>query len=229
MFTFNIILYLLIGFSLAGLVIVVYRKIPTLANLSKEEMVILGRKKGIIERLREIDYKQHWLNFIIFLEKFLRRLKIIFLKIENLLSRWIVRLRNRSQIMSQRSKEWVKQKEAKRRKPEKEESSHEAKLEIPVRIKKEEGEIKIEEEEEKDEDELSLSELKKPIKEEQKWIDLIVENPKNITAYKFLGLLYWKQHNYADAKASLEMAVRYGSKDRKVREVLKQLSDMEIE
>ena len=228
MSAFNIILYLLVGFSLIGLVIVIYRKIPTLANLSKEEMVILGRKKGIIERLREIDFKQHWLNFIISLEKFLRRLKIVFLKIENLLSRWIVHLRNRSQIMSQKSKEWVKQKEAKRRKPEKEELSHKTRAEIPVRIKKEELEVKIEQEEEKDEDELSLSELKKPIQEEQKWIDLIVENPKNITAYKFLGLLYWKQHNYADAKASLETAVRYGSKDKKVKEILKQLKGMEI-
>jgi len=223
---FNIILYLLIGFSLIGLAIIIYRKVPSLANLSKEEMVILGRKKGIIERLREVDFKQHWLNFIISLEKFLRRLKIIFLKIENLLNRWIVYLRNRSQIMSQKSKEWVKQKEAKRRRPEKEEVTHKTRAEIPVRIKKEESEVKIEQDE--DEDEISLSELKKPIQEEQKWIDLIIENPKNITAYKFLGLLYWKQHNYADAKASLETAVRYGSKDKKVKEILKQLKGMEI-
>jgi len=223
---FNIILYLLIGFSLIGLAIIIYRKVPSLANLSKEEMVILGRKKGIIERLREIDFKQHWLNFIISLEKFLRRLKIVFLKVENLLNRWIVYLRNRSQIMSQKSKEWVKQKEAKRRRPEKEEVTHKTRAEIPVRIKKEESEVKIEQDE--DEDEISLSELKKPIQEEQKWIDLIIENPKNITAYKFLGLLYWKQHNYADAKASLETAVRYGSKDKKVKEILKQLKGMEI-
>jgi len=182
MFNLNFILYLLIVFSLIGLGIIVYRKIPLLARLSEEEMIILKRKKGVIQKLREINYKQHWLDLIIHLEKFLRRIKIIFLKIENLLSKWINGLRRMSQIMN-----FV--------------------------------------EEDKD---ISISELKKPIKEEQKWIDLIVENPKNITAYKFLGFLYWKQHNYTDAKASLEMAVKLGSKDKKVKEVLRELKKMGV-
>ena len=68
-----------------------------------------------------------------------------------------------------------------------------------------------------------------PKTEEQKWIDLIVENPKNITAYKFLGLFYWKQHNYPDAKASLEMAVKLGSKDKKVKEAMEELKKMGVE
>ena len=58
---------------------------------------------------------------------------------------------------------------------------------------------------------------------------MIIENPKNITAYKFLGFLYWKQHSYADAKASLEMAVKLGSKDKKVKEVLEELKEMGVE
>ncbi len=57
---------------------------------------------------------------------------------------------------------------------------------------------------------------------------MIVENPNNITAYKFLGLLYWKQHSYSDAKSSLEMAIKMGCKDRKVNEVLKELKNMKI-
>jgi tetratricopeptide (TPR) repeat protein len=206
-----------------GLGVIVYRKIPILANLSEEEMTILGRKKGIIQKIREIDYKQCWLNFIIFLEKFLRRWKIIFLKIENLLNKWIRRLRERSQITAQKSKEWIRQRELKRRKV-KEDLSTKTKEEISIKINKEEVDSPLEEES----DQLSLSELKKPIKEEQKWIDLIVENPKNITAYKFLGLLYWKQHNYSDAKASLEMAVKLGSKDKKVKEVLEELKKLGV-
>jgi tetratricopeptide (TPR) repeat protein len=206
-----------------GLGVIVYRKIPILANLSEEEMTILGRKKGIIQKIREIDCKQYWLNFIIFLEKFLRRWKIIFLKIENLLNKWIRRLRERSQITAQKSKEWIRQRELKRRKV-KEDLSTKTKEEISIKINKEEVDSPLEEES----DQLSLSELKKPIKEEQKWIDLIVENPKNITAYKFLGLLYWKQHNYSDAKASLEMAVKLGSKDKKVKEVLEELKKLGV-
>jgi tetratricopeptide (TPR) repeat protein len=220
---FNFILYLIIGFSLGGLVAIVYRKIPVLARLSEEEMIILERKRGLTQRLREINYKQHWLNLIIGLEKFLRRVKIIFLKTENLLSRWIERLRRSSQTMTQKSKEWIKQREQ-RRKITKDLSTGQSEG-IPVKIEREEI---ISQPVEEENEEIPIGELDKPIKEEQKWIDLIIENPKNITAYKFLGLLYWRQHNYTDAKASLEMAVKFGSKDKKVKEILEELKKMGV-
>jgi len=219
----NFILYFLIASSLIGLGIIIFRKIPILANLSEEEMIILARKKGIIQKMREINYKQYWFNLMVYLEKFLRRIKIVFLKIENLLGKWINWLRNRSQIMSQKSREWIKQRDIKKQKME-ESLSNKTKDEISIKVNKEEVENKIEQEE----DDLSISELKKPIKEEQKWINLIIEDPKNITAYKFLGLLYWKQHNYLDAKNSLEMAVKLGSKDKKVKEILKELEGVDI-
>ena len=226
---FNLILYFLIGFSLIGLGIIVYRKIPLLARLSEEEMVILGRRRGFTQRLREINYKHHWLNLIIYLEKFLRRIKIIFLKIENLLSRWIDRLRRMSQVMTQKSKEWIKQRELKRRKI-KESSPVGETEEIFVKINKGEKKEEVSQsgEESEESEEISIIELNKPIKEEQKWIDLIIENPKNITAYKFLGLLYWRQHNYTDAKASLEMAVKLGSLDKKVKDILVELKKMGV-
>ncbi len=225
MFNFNIILYIIIGLSFVGLGFIVYRKIPVLSNLSEEEITILKRKKGIIQKIKEIDYKHHWLNFIISLEKFLRRLKIVFLKIENMLTKWIGGLRGKSQIMTQKSKDWIRQREIKRRESKKS-SSNDEKKEVSIKINKKEDESQLIEEEE--DDELSISELKKPIKEEQEWIDLIVENPNNITAYKFLGLLYWKQHNYSDAKSSLEMSVKMGCKDRKVKEILNELKKMKI-
>lgn len=220
----NFVLYLLIFFSLIGLAIVLFRKIPLLANLSEEEMTILSRRKSLIQKVQEIDYKQRWLNFIIGLEKFLRRVKINFLKIENLLTKWIGWLRNRSQIMTQKSREWIKQKEMRRRQK-REALLNKQTAEISVKIDKEETNEPSSEE---DADQLPISELKKPIKEEQRWIDLIIENPKNITAYKFLGLLYWKQHSYNDAKASLEMAVKLGSKDRKVKEALEELKKLGV-
>ena len=215
----NIIIYLLIFSSLAWLGVIVYKKIPVLANLSEEEITILSRKKSVFQRIKGIDYKHYWLNFIIFLEKFLRKIKIIFLKIENLLSKWISGLRNRSQIMTQKSKEWIKHKEAKRR-----EDKKDITKETIIKVNREEMDSLPE----LDEDDLPIEELKKPIKEEQKWIDLIIENPENITAYKFLGILYWKQHNYSDAKASLEMAVKFGSKDKKVKDILEELKKMNI-
>ena len=227
------ILYLIIAFGLIGIVFIVYRKISVLANLSEEELNILGRKKSIVQRAQEVDYKQHWLNFMIALEKFLRRLKIIFLKIENMLSRWIRGLSNQSQIMTQKSKEWIKQKEMNRRSVDKElPGETDGEISIKIDKDKEQTDLKtgneIEAESDEDDDQLSLDELKKPIKEEQGWINLIIENPKNITAYKFLGFLYWKQHNHVDAKSSLEMAVKLGSKDKKVKEVLEEIKEMEL-
>lgn len=213
MSTFNIIFFSLIVFGLVGLGVIIYRKIPVLARLSEEEMTIFNRKNGIIQKIREIDYKHRGFNLLIALEKFLRRIKIVFLKLENFLSKCINFLGNKSQIMTQKSREWIRQREMKRRETKKA-TSPKIEESVSVRI--------IEEN-----DDLSISELKKPIKEEQKWIDLIVEDPKNITAYKFLGLLYWKQYNYPDAKASLEMAVKYGSKDKKVKEILKEIKKNE--
>lgn len=227
------ILYLVIAFGFIGIALIIYRKISVLANLSDEELNILSRKKSVVQRVKEIDYKQHWLNFMIALEKFLRRLKIIFLKIENMLSRWIRGLSNQSQIMTQKSKEWIKQREMNRRSIDKELPSK-TNGEVSIKIDKDKKQTdlntknEIEAESDEDDDQLSLDELKKPIKEEQKWINLIIENPKNITAYKFLGFLYWKQHNHVDAKSSLEMAVKLGSKDKRVKEVLNEIKEMEL-
>lgn len=150
-------------------------------------------------------------------------------------------------MATQRSKEWIRQKEDKRRKSfDQKETKKKIKTEkdFSVKIEKEDKEekpvlekkqapndfiaskINTEQEQEDEDDDLPINELKKPIKEEQKWIDLIVENPKNITAYKQLGLLYWRQHNYKDAKLSLEMAVKLGSTDKKIKQILEQIKQI---
>ena len=235
----NNIFYLLIALGFFGLIIIVYRKISVLAKLSEEEIVILSRKKGLADRVKGVNYKQHWLNFIVSLEKLLMRIKIIFLKIENILGGWIVGLRGSSKVMAQKSREWIKQKEIKRREKQNKLNGQKPSDEVVLKINKKiepdyertESILNRQEipKEEETHEEISLDDLNKPIKEEQEWIDLIVENPKNITAYKFLGLFYWKQHNYSDAKASLEMAVKLGSKDKKVKEALEELKKMGVE
>lgn len=211
------------------MVVVIRRKVPVLANLSDDEIMILSKKRGLVEKAKEVNYKQYWFNSIVTLQKFLMRVRIIFLKSESVLGRWIGGLRGNSKIMAQRSKDWIRQRELKRR--EKRDKLN-GKLnggnneEVILPIKREKVSPVPEE---KEEDEITLEELSKPIKEEQKWIDLIVENPKNITAYKFLGLFYFKQHNYPDAKSSLEMAIKLGSKDNKVKEALEEIRKMGVE
>ena len=221
----NLFFFIVIGTSLAILAIIVYRKIPLLANLSNEEIMILSRKRGLIQKIKEVNWKEYWFRAIVSLEKLLHRAKIIFLKLDNLLSKWIKKLRGRSRLMAQKSKEWIRQKEMKRREKT-QQLMEKTNGTISVKIIDKEDSSK---EEAKEKEDLPISELKKPIEEEQKWIDLIIENPKNITAYKFLGLLYWRQHNYLDAKNSLEVAVKLGSKDKKVKEILKKLKEMGIE
>lgn len=250
-----IILYILISASFIGLAVVVLYKIPTLVELSDEEIAILANKRGLIQKCREINFRQYFLNLLIRLEKFLRKVKIIFLKIENLLSKWIQFLGEQSRVMTHKSKDWIKHKEKKRQEQKRNilKKNHQTDITSDVddvevvdvlksepvsylpqteadldelENKKEELESPLSRELEKGA--LPISELEKPIKEEQKWINLIVENPKNITAYKFLGFLYWKQHNYVDAKASLEMAVKLGSCDRKVKEIMDRIGAIEV-
>jgi len=219
------IFYIIIALSLIGLGIILYRKVPVLANLSEEEMMILIKKRGAIEKAREVNYKHHWLNFIVVLQKFLMRIRILFLKSESTLGKWIGGLRNNSKVMTQKSKEWIRQREMKRKEKQNNRINGKGNGEVILKINKE---IVQPEPEERDE-EITIDELNKPIKEEQQWIDLIVENPKNITAYKFLGLFYYKQHNYSDAKASLEMAIKLGSKDKKLKEILAEIGKMRME
>lgn len=250
----------LIGFVIISclivLVIIILRQIPVLARLTDQEMAILSQGKGFVQRWRGSGNKQWWLGLMLWLEKFLRRARLWFLKIENLLEQWIRGLRAKSQAMTQKSKNWIKQKELKKIKFCKEKFNPATEIKKPTIETEPQKESEsepitppterkerslIEEEIKKDESPevrqilqinslanlIPISELKKPTQEEQKWIDLIVVNPKNISAYKALGVIYWRQHNYADAKASLEAAVRLGSKDKKVIQVLEELKEME--
>lgn len=278
----NFIFYFFIIFCFLILAVIAVHRIPFFAGLSREERMILEKKKGVVQRCLEINYKHYLFNLLVATEKFLRRIKIWFLKIENFLTRCIFCLRKWSEAMAYKSKEWIKQREMKRRekrekkaqilsaeaekreqmtagaREEEQESGERGKKEISQRVEKKEKTAILPASERDDGGQsrpltplsvspsevwragergdggqtsdisrISFSELKKPIQEEQKWINLIIENPKNITAYKFLGLLYWRQHNCVDAKASLEMAVHLGSKDKKVKEILEEIEKTE--
>jgi tetratricopeptide (TPR) repeat protein len=215
----KLIFYLLIIFSLVGLAVIISRKIPRLACLSKEEIAFLERKKGLIQKSREINHHQQMANLITYLEKFLRRAKIWSLKTENLLSYWIKKLREKSWMTTQKSREKLEKLIEEKRIKAKiwSRSSKTEEASIPVKVEKKE-----------ENNQISIADLEKPIKEEQELIDLIIQNPKNVMAYKSLGMLYWKQHNYPDAKASLEMAIKLGSKDKKVKEVLEELKKLGV-
>jgi len=237
----NVIFYLLIIFSSIGIFVVLGRKIPRLARLSEEEMFFLDRRKSLEQKNREINNHQHQVNLMANLEKFLRRIKIWVLKIENLLSEWIKKSKEKSWQISQKSKQLIEQRKIEVKSKKLPEFIRRIKIWQKNQKQTTDGLIKTEKETislEKLEgnlidassinSQISIADLEKPIKEEQQWIDLIIQNPKNMIAYKSLGLLYFKQHNYSDAKASLEMAVKLGSGDKKVKEILEELKGIEI-
>ena len=110
---------------------------------------------------------------------------------------------------------------------------HQDRLQAVLAIRrKQEKEKKIEKKEIKEGSDfikrISFDELEKPIQEEQQFIDEIIANPKNITAYKNLGHFYWKRSNLNDAKASFEMVIKLGSTDKRVKKILKEIEEKNL-
>ncbi|MFA6436725.1 MAG: tetratricopeptide repeat protein [Candidatus Paceibacterota bacterium] len=60
---------------------------------------------------------------------------------------------------------------------------------------------------------------------EDELIAQIVEDPKNIEAYKRLGKIYYNQDKFEYAKESFEMAIKLGSGDQKIKDLLKDCED----
>jgi tetratricopeptide (TPR) repeat protein len=61
------------------------------------------------------------------------------------------------------------------------------------------------------------------ILEEKKFIKTIVKNPSDVNTYRALGLLYLKQKNYKDAKASFKQILKIDSKDKEAKEKLEEI------
>jgi len=56
---------------------------------------------------------------------------------------------------------------------------------------------------------------------EDELINQIVDDPKNIEAYKRLGKIYYNQDKFEYARESFEVAIRLGSGDQKIKDLLK--------
>lgn len=172
------------------------RKIPVLTEIQKKEFSNL--KEPIYIRVKEFDHQKYLADLMIFLEKVLRQMKIFSLKIENILSKWIEVLRNKSRNIRGKIRR-IKIKEVEKNKLLEEKTG-----ESPIAM------------------------LKEPTEEEKKWIEIIAKSPKNVTAYKELGMLYYRQYNLKDAKECFKMAIKLGSKDKKIREILKEIREKKV-
>lgn len=207
----------------------VVRKIPTLAKLSPSAPAApaIGWGEKFKLRLREIKYSTYRPLILNWLEKSLRKLRLLILKIDNLFINWIKSARHKSEIWTVRSRAWMEHRQL--RKKEKAQVLEKLdKVEVSRELEK------IKEEVAKEEDKALKEKIEtlngsvppagpEPTKEvsvlagnnnlalnedEKKYIDLIAQNPKDVKAYRALGFIYLKQKNYSDARACFRQVLK---------------------
>ncbi len=189
--------YLFIVFGLSGIVYVVLKKVPVLLKLPAEPAEALPPqplKEKIVSRFKEISRLNYWVVFLSWIEKFLRRIRIIFLKLDNLIIGLISYLRKTSSALALTSKTWMSEKRKKRIE----------KLRMLIDLKR-------------------TSEEKEEI-----LLRRIRQNPKDIKAYKEIGLLYLAEKNYSDAEAAFGEALKINPEDEMAKEKLEELTRLKF-
>lgn len=179
---FIIIPLALILVSAIGIFVIIWKKTPYLKKLSVAD-VQLGPNiwadffPELSEKINTVQlkhYREVWLSE---LEKFLRRLKVLSLKIDRVSSSLIKRIRGFT------------------------EGKHHENLQMsPAAEIKETNGIKTQES-------IKQEIKKDMKKEEQGLIIEIAKDPKNSSLYEMLGDLYVKMGNFSDAKESYEAAI----------------------
>ena len=81
-----------------GIAAILYRKVPILVSLPKEENIVERPKMAsqVAERVRNSSFLKT-LSLDVFLQKFLSRIKIAIMRVENKISQWLMVLRERAQ------------------------------------------------------------------------------------------------------------------------------------
>lgn len=84
-------------YSLVGIIVIIYKKIPLLKNMPKAETVNFNWK-NIFSKLQNSSFwEKSYFNINVFLQKTLSKIKILTLKIENKVSLLLQKLREHSQ------------------------------------------------------------------------------------------------------------------------------------
>jgi hypothetical protein len=177
-----IIFYLLMLLALLGIIAVVMRKIPVLTKLplEPEEGSLPKAQTGAVDLIKGVAARpHHWLIFFGWTEKLLRRIRILFLKIDSFFVSLIAKSRNKSQELAMKSREWVSEKRMKKIE----------KLKLIAKLK-------------------MTNEQK-----EEHLMRSLRQNPKDIKAYRELGLLYLECKNYQDAAAAFEEVLKLNPED----------------
>lgn len=168
----------LILVSVAGISILVFRKMPYLNKLTPETHaggdILNDLFPELSDGLKSLKLREYGNLWFIELEKFLRKLRLFFLRIDRMSDAWIKKIRSGN---ISRATNLVEEKEGL--------------PEVPV-LKTHPAPV------------ITMEDMKK---EEQGLIIEIAKNPKNSSLYEALGDLYLKMNNLSDAKESFEAAV----------------------
>ncbi|MBI2062312.1 MAG: hypothetical protein HYT64_01295 [Candidatus Yanofskybacteria bacterium] len=201
--------------SVAGISVVVYRKMPYLnkltpeSHLSAQTNVVGGVLADLLPELSEgfkgLKLKEYGNLWLIELEKFLRRLRVVSLKMDRISDSWIKKIRNKTpkeDMNPVRSLARV------------EDAS-------PTEFL---GGLKHHQETtpRKDLGEATSNGMKK---EEQRLIIEIAKNPKDSKLYEILGDLYVKMNNLPDAKESFEAAIELSPHNEELQKKLSQVAE----
>jgi len=233
--------------GLLGIVLMIARKIPLLVKLGEivsPPSTPLGER--IRTRIKGIKYSTYRPLVLDRLEKSLRKLRVVILKIDNFFISLIKYARERSQIWKIRSGAWIEHSRMKKKEKlqvletlDKVQVSQQLEK-ITKEVAKEEDRALKEKIEEKietltngnghaavepvaeigeaSENALVNSETVAPVSEEEKkYIDMIAANPKDGQAYRGLGFIYLNQKNYSDARACFRRALKLDPQDEEVR------------
>lgn len=183
--TFILIPLVLILLSLAGIFVIIWKKIPYLKKLSVADVQlgpsvwaeIFPELSGKINVAQLKNYHKVWLSE---LEKLLRRLRVLFLKIDRISESLIKRIRKLTERKHHENIQATRQ--------------------ISSAEIEETNSIKIQE--------ITRRDIKKDAKkEEQRLIIEIAKDPKNSSLYEMLGDLYIKMGNFSDARESYKAAM----------------------
>jgi tetratricopeptide (TPR) repeat protein len=238
---------ILTGVGLVGIFFLVIKKIPTLIKLQEIQVASqIGLGERLRARIKGIRYSTYRPKALEWLEKNLRKFRVLILKIDNLFIDLIKRSRERSQVWQIRSGAWREYMHLKKKE----------KLQVLETLDKAEVSEtleKINQEVAKDEDvafkekvetiangngtKVEASEPSVPTSsevteevpvtdEEKKYIDLIAANPKDANAYRALGFLYLNQKNYSDARACFRRVLKFNPQDEEVKNKLNEIKGL---
>lgn len=192
--------YLVIIFSILSIVVIVLRKIPILLKLPTElseaernASLTISLKEKVIDVIQIVARPNYGLVLLGWLEKILRKFRIVFLKVDNFFVDLIIKSREKSHQWTIKSREWMSERRMKK--------IERLKLMANLRMT--------------------------PEQKEENLLRALKQNPRDVKAYKELGLLYLEQKNFQDAQAAFKEVLKINPEDEVAKEKLEEIKALE--